>query len=465
MQRIVIKNFGAVKEADIELKKITVLIGEQASGKSTIAKLVYFFKTLKNDFFREVYSNNLEKEEETINFNLFCQEKFYNLFGSTINLTKFEICCFFTNEKYILINLKKFKRLNIFFSEEMKISELVEYSTNTIKQLRNNKNIETKSFKEKILIEQKIKYSINQLSNLLDKTFESNQNDFLYVIAGRSATVSYSDLFEKYLFADLQNKLLENNKLSLTKKRHNVDEALMLKFMERISTIKSVLANYNNFENLIKYYSKDKMDLTVILDKISKIIKGKYVLDEQGERIIYNNDKKRFNYISLSNASSGQQEVIRILQDILISVITESIVFRILEEPEAHLFPSAQKELIELLSFLINQNEDNQIIITTHSPYILTVFNNLIFSKRITDKNPDANNEVNEIIGNQFWIDSDDFSAYNLGKTDDNERHAQSIINEKTGLIQQNYLDEVSEKLGNDFQKLYSIHQKSFSRK
>jgi predicted ATPase len=121
--------------------------------------------------------------------------------------------------------------------------------------------------------------------------------------------------------------------------------------------------------------------------------------------------------------------------------------------------------LIELLTFLINQDDDNQIIITTHSPYVLTVFNNLIFSKRITDKNPSAINDVNEIIQKEFWIDSDDFSAYNLGKTDDSERKAQSIINEKTGLIQQNYLDEVSEKLGNDFQKLYSIHQKSFSRR
>lgn len=33
MQRIVIKNFGAVKEADIELKKITVLIRRTSKWK------------------------------------------------------------------------------------------------------------------------------------------------------------------------------------------------------------------------------------------------------------------------------------------------------------------------------------------------------------------------------------------------------------------------------------------------
>ena len=51
MQKIIIKNFGPVKDAEIEIKKVLILIGEQASGKSTIAKLIYFFKTLKEDVF------------------------------------------------------------------------------------------------------------------------------------------------------------------------------------------------------------------------------------------------------------------------------------------------------------------------------------------------------------------------------------------------------------------------------
>ena len=49
MQKIIIKNFGAIEYAEIEIKKVLVLIGEQASGKSTIAKLIYFFKSLKEN--------------------------------------------------------------------------------------------------------------------------------------------------------------------------------------------------------------------------------------------------------------------------------------------------------------------------------------------------------------------------------------------------------------------------------
>ncbi len=39
-ERLVIKNFGPIKSVDLELGKMTILIGEQATGKSTIAKVL-----------------------------------------------------------------------------------------------------------------------------------------------------------------------------------------------------------------------------------------------------------------------------------------------------------------------------------------------------------------------------------------------------------------------------------------
>ena len=38
-ERLIVKNFGPIKEVDINLAKVTVFIGEQASGKSVLAKL------------------------------------------------------------------------------------------------------------------------------------------------------------------------------------------------------------------------------------------------------------------------------------------------------------------------------------------------------------------------------------------------------------------------------------------
>ena len=45
--KIVIQNFGPVKEAQINLnKKFQIFIGAQASGKSTICKVVYFVQNI-----------------------------------------------------------------------------------------------------------------------------------------------------------------------------------------------------------------------------------------------------------------------------------------------------------------------------------------------------------------------------------------------------------------------------------
>jgi len=43
MESLIIENFLIIKYAEIEIKKINVIIGEQSTGKSIIAKLVFLF--------------------------------------------------------------------------------------------------------------------------------------------------------------------------------------------------------------------------------------------------------------------------------------------------------------------------------------------------------------------------------------------------------------------------------------
>ena len=167
-------------------------------------------------------------------------------------------------------------------------------------------------------------------------------------------------------------------------------------------------------------------------------------------------------YVYLHNASSGQQEIIRILQDIFVVIFEQQKALRIVEEPEAHLFPVAQKLVVELFALMINQNISNQLIITTHSPYVLTVVNNLLFAKRVIDKNNDKNKDVSEIIDEAFHLDPNNFSAYSLGNAN---IYCESIFNERTGLIKQSYLDAVSEMLSSDFNNLYTIHAQTFAKK
>ena len=489
MQKIIIKNFGAIDYAEIEIKKVLVLIGEQASGKSTIAKLIYFFKSLRDDIFNKIYlDQNSVTFSQIDDINSPIAKKFGSFFGSTSNLPDFEIRYYYNleEEKYLNLSVEVhkihsqiLKKVKIRFSPNLFNNEFKTAISDIKNDLYRNLNMFViGSGEEFIQKQEKIKY-INKLRFKLIDLFNSRQTNLLFIIAGRNVTVSYSELFEKYLFDSVQDRLeqnrLEDSEFSpRTLTTNTIDEILMLEFMERVLKIKNIFRRFQSFDGVIKsatefayegeqYLHQDQaQELNFIKKKLHEILKGEYIFDNLGEKIIVNAEMS----VSISNTSSGQQDVIRLLQDIFICMIERSRVLRIVEEPEAHLFPVAQKSLIELLALMVNQNDDNQLIITTHSPYVLTVFNNLLFAQRVVDKNPSAEAEVAELIPKEFWLKAKDFSAYSLGNHFMEEaKYCESIFDLEMGTIEQNYLDEVSEMLGGDFNALYSIHARTFRRK
>lgn len=114
---------------------------------------------------------------------------------------------------------------------------------------------------------------------------------------------------------------------------------------------------------------------------VEKILCGQY-FDEKGEDFLKTLDGRK---ISISICSSGQQETLPLVV-ILSTVPFLQTIGRgqtiYIEEPEAHIFPTAQKHIVELIATVFNSKSDGlQFFITTHSPYILTATN-----KRITRK-------------------------------------------------------------------------------
>ena len=51
MQEIFIRNLGPIQNCKMKIDDFTILTGPQSSGKSTIARAIYFFRTMKNDIF------------------------------------------------------------------------------------------------------------------------------------------------------------------------------------------------------------------------------------------------------------------------------------------------------------------------------------------------------------------------------------------------------------------------------
>ena len=58
LQRIVIKNFGPIREIDMPIRDLTILIGPNASGKSLVARLVYFFVSLQEEVRKKIVAGS-----------------------------------------------------------------------------------------------------------------------------------------------------------------------------------------------------------------------------------------------------------------------------------------------------------------------------------------------------------------------------------------------------------------------
>ena len=76
MEKIEIKNFVGIKDITLEIKQINILIGPQASGKSIIAKLLYYFKS----FIFEIINAAEQSKNKSANG----QEVYIELKGSDV---------------------------------------------------------------------------------------------------------------------------------------------------------------------------------------------------------------------------------------------------------------------------------------------------------------------------------------------------------------------------------------------
>lgn len=451
MQRIVVKNFLGIQEVDIKIGKVLVFIGEQASGKSTLAQLIYFFQTIQEDISNISFTNNnKEVFRDENDLEEFITDKFYNFFGSTQFWDSFEVSYFYGNNK----------RITLSTSHDYKTLQVQITSTLTTGLIQAYKNIlehTTPEFQQLLRLPIKQAFaSINKRHELLSQIFELKQANSLYVVAGRNATVSYPDLFKKYLFSSLQRSIEEQKAATPLAKKQNTNEILMLQFVGHVELIKENLSSAGGMKEIIN--SREKNEYLVLAnEKIERILKGKYVQNIMGERIKLQGQSNK--YVLLKNASSGQQEAIRILQDLFLLIAEERTEMRVFEEPEANLFPIAQKEMIELMALMLNVVPDSSIIITTHSPYILSVINNLLFAGQVAAKSPDKKAAVEQLIHEKFWLQPEDVNAYSLGNSYDSDKnYFEDIFNEATGTIDQNYLDAVSEMLGEEFYQLIDIN-------
>ena len=125
-----------------------------------------------------------------------------------------------------------------------------------------------------------------------------------------------------------------------------------------------------------------------------------------------------------------------------------------IEEPELSLFPNAQKAFIEYLASLFNQTKNREVNIafSTHSPYILSALNCLLEASAIFTKKPELKQEIEKILPKEYWLSIQNFNAYKV-----KDGKVISIIDKETNLILADEIDEVSEEIGEIFDKLLDL--------
>ncbi len=425
MRKLTVKNFSVIKEAELEFGKITVLIGPQSSGKSLLCKLAHF---LSKEVIEQAVTY-IARGKNLAEFKSAIIGMFLNRFTSGS----------ISEKSYVAELTEGNYAIKIFGKYETRDGEIGCDFSKTFVELYAALRAKHATTGNIVGIpETSSEFTIWTELNLLltDPVIVRTT----YIPAGRAFFTS----------ASLGFNALQNPDI----------DPLIRKFPTEISWD----APWRGFDA-----THGDTALHEISQKMDDIAGG-YVQGSEKAPIFVAYDGRR---IPLTLLSSGTQELLplfnvlgRIASTVrypaatLVSRIglgngrwdvwSKNLVY--LEEPEANVFPSTQYELVRLFARLTRESTlDFSWVITTHSPYILTAFNNLIEAGQAARNNPALHDEVAKIIPEQYWIKEGDFKAYAI-----EDGKLRSILNE-SGFIEGNYLDQVSEVIGNEFDKLLRL--------
>ncbi len=437
MHRLVIKKLGPIEQCEMECSQFMTLTGFQASGKSTIAKAIYYFRTIKDDIVnlarRQAYNmvpvSGLETELDVVygtslrkGLENYLREKFLRTFGSFWGMSK-EMCIeyYFTSTCSVKVSLKEDAR----FSSPNYI--WVTLSEDLLIFLREKNNYLTVTRLE--VSEEEVK----KLKTELCEIFDDNCS-VVYIPAGRSMITLLSEQFS-YIYATMDDV-----------QKRSLDYCTR-DYLERILKIKSEFTE--GLQGLTAYYrGKTILPPKLVqqaLELIEKILRGTYRYSNGEEQIVLKNGK----YVKINFSSSGQQECVWILNLLFYYLLQQNPILFIIEEPESHLFPESQKYITELI--VLVSNWKHSVVLTTHSPYVLGTLNNLLYAHTIPEK---YSKMADQIIPMSIWLDDRSFDSWFV-----KNGTAENCMDAEVHMIQNERIDEISKVINMEFDELLNLQE------
>lgn len=415
---IIIRNFGPISECDMTLDNFTVLTGAQASGKSTIAKCIYFCRTIKDDILDEIIKYQTVYGSKISRSSIFktLRNKFLQIFGTSKAMR---------HDMYLSYKYSENTFVNIF----LKIEENTEFF---------NPNYLFIDFSDDIndFINSNITFTDREeLQKILNTVFHDNYKS-IYIPAGRSLITLLSSQLN-YFFATMDDD-----------QKRSIDFCTQ-RYIEYILRIRPLFSD--GVDGLIeqKFEKSKRKQILLLQELVSKVIKGRYVFVNNEERLYLSDNRDQSDrFVKINYTSSGQQEAVWIFNMLFYLLVNDQEAFIILEEPEAHLYPDAQKHMAEVLALFSNLS--CQMFITTHSPYILGTINNLIYANYLSQSVSSAD-RLNEVIDplcriknhNAFFVEG---GVINQCVEDSSEK-----------LIKNEVIDGASDEINNDYDQLFEM--------
>jgi len=390
--KIIIKNLGPVKSAEIELAPLTVLVGKQACGKSLAAQVAFFFRSIQSLVAR-YYTPQLVQESNW-------QEKMIKSILDDLRGVPFGY--FADGTAYL-----HYKTAKSWWSVHV-------YKSN--RNVRLNK--EFKKYLTNLVESWEAKPQKGGLQSAWD--FES-----VFIPTERSVFTRLSDKAPTVLYAQHQPILLR----------------LFAEYLDRSKNIYSKLYPSYGRKELADLFGQEWLrSMDFVLEQQVKAIQGKAYTPPHGPQlwkwmIHSSDDKKRI--IPIEATASGQMEAwpFFVVAATMGSIYPHMSVY--FEEPETHLHPAAQVEVVRTIAYLVGRGQS--FFLTTHSPYILYIINNMLQSYFAQKKNGKK----------RIHLDPDQVAAFQV------EGSAISLIDRKgTGLIEIGELERVADELGEEFEAL-----------
>lgn len=426
MAHLIIKNIGPVKDVELDLNQINILMGPQSCGKSTIAKIISYCSWFEKNMILKTKS---EKDfyKELI--------EFHNLEDS-----------YFSDSSYIEYVTPCF---HITFKGNEKENPVIEIKVDHTHKFENRKIEYIPAERNFVALKGLGKYtdSRDNILNFLYDWFQAKQEitkDSGFVLPLPSLGVTY--FYDKEQDAD--NILMEDGKsINLRHSSSGLMSAtpLLLVFdyvMRKVYNQKRTKSplEITNFQSYLKGLDATQAEKLDLLQKRFSILESDFEKREKGETTISVNTLRE----QLNELQETLINLIGLYSDYFYSQV-------IIEEPELNLFPKTQSDLVYYMLRVLNESERKHVLVlTTHSPYILFALNNCMMGGLVKDKI--ASEESESFLSHRSWIDPHQVSVYEI------HDGYLKCIQDEDGIIEDNYLNQAYKENSSEYMALLNYY-------